>query len=338
MSIITLPTRCTLAGGIPSRFRLSLPSREGVNSQSAIWSVRRRLISSGSCGRRNADRLELRQLLNSAGYYNTTVAQYLGYRASSIVGLPLVVLRALHPRRRRSASPGFAFTIIAGAIGWILPKSWVEQAARKRTERIDYEVPELVDLLVTTIEAGIGFGSALQLSARRVRDPLGSELRLTLGEQSMGLTMTEALSNMLERTNRSASMRAFVQSIVQGETMGVLAGAHASRPRGRHAQAAQAGGGGAGAEGADQAPVPADVPDPAGDAHRHPRSRGPGDLARARRLAAGLNDLSVEVRGVPMDGRCRLVPCPSRSLQRSLRLPTGSWCGFRRFSRAPRLV
>jgi tight adherence protein C len=180
-------------------------------------------------GTRLIDRLqtdqvrELRQLLNSAGYYNTTVAQYLGYRALSIVGVPLGVL-LLFIVGGGVGVTGIAFTVIAGAIGWVLPKSWVERAARKRTERIDYEVPELVDLLVTTIEAGIGFGSALQLSARRVRDPLGSELRLTLGEQSMGLTMTEALSNMLERTNRSASMRAFVQSIVQGETMGVSLG------------------------------------------------------------------------------------------------------------------
>jgi tight adherence protein C len=85
-------------------------------------------------------------------------------------------------------------------------------------------VPELVDLLVTTIEAGVGFGSALQITSRRVREPLGSELRLTLGEQTMGLTMNDALKNMLERTNRSVSMRAFVQSIVQGETMGVSIG------------------------------------------------------------------------------------------------------------------
>ena len=68
--------------------------------------------------------------------------------------------------------------------------------------------------------SGMGYGLGWML----VRDPLGSELRLTLGEQSMGLTMTEALSNMLERTNRSDSMRAFVQSIVQGETMGVSLG------------------------------------------------------------------------------------------------------------------
>jgi tight adherence protein C len=180
-------------------------------------------------GSRLIDRLqteqvrELRQLLNSAGYYNTTVAQYLGYRALSIVGLPVLVL-LLFILGGSVGIVGILATIIAGGIGYVLPKSWVEQAARKRTERIDYEVPELVDLLVTTIEAGVGFGSALQLSARRVHDPLGSELRLTLGEQSMGLTMNEALTNMLERTNRSASMRAFVQSIVQGETMGVSMG------------------------------------------------------------------------------------------------------------------
>ena len=40
----------------------------------------------------------------------------------------------------------------------------------------------------------------------------------------MGITMNDALKNMLERTNRSISMRAFVQSIVQGQSMGVSIG------------------------------------------------------------------------------------------------------------------
>jgi tight adherence protein C len=115
-------------------------------------------------------------------------------------------------------------TILAVGLGAVLPKGILERQARLRTEKIDREIPELVDLLVTTIEAGVGFGSALQLCSRRVRDPLGQELRLTLGEQSMGLTMNEALKNMLERTNRSTSMRAFVQSVIQGETMGVSIG------------------------------------------------------------------------------------------------------------------
>ncbi len=180
-------------------------------------------------GARLVDRLrtdqvrELRQLLNSAGYYQTTVTQYMGYRALAAVGLPLVVL-FLFILGGGVGVVGILFVLIAAGIGILLPKSVVERTARQRTERIDYEVPELVDLLVTTIEAGVGFGSALQICSRRVREPLGSELRLTLGEQSMGLTMNDALKNMLERTNRSVSMRAFVQAIVQGESMGVSIG------------------------------------------------------------------------------------------------------------------
>jgi tight adherence protein C len=166
---------------------------------------------------------ELRQLLNSAGYYQTTVTQYLGYRALAAVGLPLAVL-ILFLLGGGIGIVGILCVLVAGGIGIILPKSLVERTARLRTEKIDYEVPELVDLLVTTIEAGLGFGSALQITSRRVREPLGSELRLTLGEQSMGLTMNEALKNMLERTGRSVSMRAFVQAIVQGESMGVSIG------------------------------------------------------------------------------------------------------------------
>jgi tight adherence protein C len=183
----------------------------------------------GEIGARLIDRLradqvrELRQLLNSAGYYQTTVAQYLGYRALAAVCLPAVVL-FLFILGGGIGIIGILFTAMAAAIGVILPKTLVERAAKERTAKIDYEVPELVDLLVTTIEAGIGFGSALQVCSRRVREPLGSELRLTLGEQAMGLTMSDALKNMLERTNRSISMRSFVQSIVQGETMGVSIG------------------------------------------------------------------------------------------------------------------
>jgi tight adherence protein C len=166
---------------------------------------------------------ELRQLLNSAGYYQTTVAQYLGYRALSALGIPAAVL-LLFVLSGAIGVLAILMTLVTAGIGLLLPKSLVEGRARRRTAQIDYEVPELVDLLVTTIEAGVAFGSALQICARRVRDPLGSELRLTLGEQSMGLTMNEALTNMLERTNRSTSVRAFVQSIVQGESMGVSIG------------------------------------------------------------------------------------------------------------------
>jgi tight adherence protein C len=200
-------------GAAPARETNSFQTKEIANE-----------IGSRLIDRLRADQVrELRQLLNSAGYYQTTVAQYLGYRALAAVGLPAIVL-LLFILGGGIGIIGILFVAMAAGIGLILPKTLVERKAKERTARIDYEVPELVDLLVTTIEAGVGFGSALQVCSRRVREPLGSELRLTLGEQAMGLTMSDALKNMLERTNRSVSMRAFVQSIVQGETMGVSIG------------------------------------------------------------------------------------------------------------------
>ena len=94
---------------------------------------------------------------------------------------------------------------------------------RRRHEQIDYELPELIDLLVVTVEAGVGFVGSMRIASQHVRDPLGQELRLTLQEQSMGLSSTEALTNLLDRAD-TPGVRMFVRSIVQGETLGVSIG------------------------------------------------------------------------------------------------------------------
>ena len=166
---------------------------------------------------------ELRTLLNSAGFYRTTVTRYLGYRVLAAVAAPAAVV--LFAATTGSVGPSLLLAVAALAVvGWILPPFAIKRRARARTQKIDYEVPELVDLLVTTVEAGVGFAAALQISARRTRGPLGEELRLALREQSMGLTIDAALRNMLDRTRTSISLRAFVQAIVQGEKLGVSIG------------------------------------------------------------------------------------------------------------------
>jgi tight adherence protein C len=175
-------------------------------------------------GRMPADKLrQLRLNLNAAGLYRTTVTRYLGYRAFAAVGLPLFLLLLGALAGNITALTIVAALMLAG-LGWTFPPFYLARRIRIRSEKIDMEMPELVDLLVTTVEAGVGFGGALQLSSRRVREPLGAELRLTLREQSMGLTMEEAMENMLSRCNQSGSMRAFVQAIIQGETLGVSIG------------------------------------------------------------------------------------------------------------------
>jgi tight adherence protein C len=162
------------------------------------------------------------ELLRSAGLYRMRPVTFVGYRVLATLGLSLFLLWFLSAAGV-SPLPVFFLVVLFGALGWIAPLFLLRQRAAKRLESIDLEVPELVDLLVTTVEAGIGFTSAMQLSARRVEGPLGEELRVALSEQNMGLTINEALANVLGRANTPA-LRMFVQAILQGETLGVSIG------------------------------------------------------------------------------------------------------------------
>ena len=165
---------------------------------------------------------QLRRQLDSAGLYLTSVATFLGYRvlaaAAPAIGIPLLTTAGGSLSLR---------AVLAGALlavaGWFVPHYVMKRRARSRLEQVDREVPELVDLLVTTVEAGVGFGGGLQLAARSIRGPLGDELRLALQEQSLGLTPDQALRNLATRVE-SGALRAFSQALIQGESLGVSIG------------------------------------------------------------------------------------------------------------------
>jgi tight adherence protein C len=196
------------------------PRRSGLDETIAALALR---IGSRFERRVGASRLrEMRKMLNAGGFYRTSTARYLGYRLIAAVVLPLAFFLLFALAGSLGPRAIFAVGALAG-VGWVAPPFYVRRRARTRLEKIDYEVPELVDLLVATVEAGVGFVAALQISAQRVREPLGEELRLTLREQSFGLTMDEALRNLVQRAD-SPALRLFVQAILQGETLGVSIG------------------------------------------------------------------------------------------------------------------
>jgi tight adherence protein C len=164
---------------------------------------------------------ELRDQLQAAGMYTTSPRKFMGYRLLLAVALPLLWLW-LSSKGGSPVQVFFGF-FVALVLGWRGPLIWVKRRARLRMEQIDYEIPELIDLLVTTVEAGMSFSASLQLATRRFKGPLGQELRLAIQEQEMGLATNDALENMLARANTSA-MRSFVRSVLQVETLGVSIG------------------------------------------------------------------------------------------------------------------
>jgi tight adherence protein C len=205
------------------RRRAVEPEESGGRMQKGIDSVATRLGAAAGGKSAAFDLGAIQAQLTSAGMYKTSPGKFLGYRLLCTVGVPLLWIWFAATTSRGPALAVIG-TIIAVAAGWFLPFQVVKDKAARRLQEIDYQLPELIDLLVVTVEAGLGFVGSLQMAATRITGPLGEELQLTLQEQRFGLSVNEALMNMLARVD-TPSMRSFVRSIVQGETLGVSIGA-----------------------------------------------------------------------------------------------------------------
>jgi tight adherence protein C len=166
-------------------------------------------------------REEVRKLLLAAGFWKTSPATVLGYRVLGTSLLGIVTLWST----ANSWSPFFVIvaTAYAAGLGWFGPMFLLKRRARSRLERVELQLPELIDLLVVTLEAGVGFTAALHRSTDQMSGPLGEEIRLTLREHNLGLSMDRALGNLLERAD-VLSIRAFVRAVVQSEALGVSIG------------------------------------------------------------------------------------------------------------------
>jgi len=165
---------------------------------------------------------DARRRLTAAGIYTVPPLAFIGARAIAAVATPAMIL-FLGSTFGAALAVLLCATVIGVLLGWRVPDIALERRAKARLIEIDRDMPELVDLLIVTIEAGVGFSGALQLAGGRVTGPLGDELRLTSQEQRMGLSTGESLANMMGRVD-SPSMRSFVRSILQGEQLGVSIG------------------------------------------------------------------------------------------------------------------
>ena len=198
----------------------------------------------------------------AAGLYNTPVRTVLGYRvlaAATLAGFGALLGHELLVR--------MAIAGVSGPLRLDLPVTYLRRRAKQRALAIERAIPNLIDQIVVSLEAGMGFSASLQTWTDRLEGPLGDEMRLALQEQRMGASLTESLQHLRERVE-SQNLQSFVRAVVQGERLGVSLGPNHARPGGGHAQAPPSDGGGARAEDAGQAADPAGVPHPAHDLHR----------------------------------------------------------------------
>ena len=157
--------------------------------------------------------------LLGAGIYRTSARTFMGYQA--LGGVSACVLLVLAGARQGPIAVLLGVLAAAAVVG--VPVIVVRGKARTRLSAVDRGVPDLIDMLVVTIEAGLGFSASLQAASTRLGGPLGDELRLTMQEQELGTSPREALEHLYERVP-VPPIHSFVRAVLQGEALGVSIG------------------------------------------------------------------------------------------------------------------
>jgi tight adherence protein C len=135
---------------------------------------------------------------------------------ASVGGLSLLYLSL-------TGQPLLRVLLIGGglaAFGFFLPNILLRNAGQKREEQMLRSLPDALDLLTISVEAGLAFDSAVGRVARNTKGPLAQEFARLLQEMQIGVGRAEAMRAMAERTTLK-DLRSFCLAMVQADTLGV---------------------------------------------------------------------------------------------------------------------
>ena len=160
----------------------------------------------------------LRGKLDEAGWYKMSVASFYLRSFAAVAAAVLVVLGALLILHKISTLT-ILFAICVGCVGLLVPRSILDRAIGKRKSAIHRSIPDWLDTVSTTVEAGTALNAALALSLDAIRGPLAEELQEVLADVRMGRSRAEALTAMASRV-RQIDLTSTVTAMVQTEKLG----------------------------------------------------------------------------------------------------------------------
>ena len=153
------------------------------------------------------------------GGVNMTVDEFNAARI-----LVILLLGAVMFFSRRVGGTPMSGSLIGGLFGVIAGYAavtfWLRHKISKRRDSINMQLPEVMDLLSISVEAGLGFDQALKEVSENFEGPLIDEFNTVKREMQLGKTKRAALHDMAERCNVE-DLSLFVSAIVQGEQFGI---------------------------------------------------------------------------------------------------------------------
>jgi tight adherence protein C len=160
----------------------------------------------------------LRQRLVRAGYRSDSAVTL--FRGAKVV-VPLVLCALAFTTGAGSYSPFFVYLVAVG-LGYLLPDFWLGNRITARQSRIRRGLPDVLDLLVICIEAGLSLDQAVSRTAEELslaQPAVCDELSIVVLEQRAGAPRADAWKHFAERTNVD-SVRNLVAVLVQSEKFG----------------------------------------------------------------------------------------------------------------------
>lgn len=162
--------------------------------------VARKLVLAGSPADLNVDQILVLKLLGLV---------------SGLIWLPIVVV-GIH----LSGILALVFVGVLWGVSFMAPDAYLSRKIETRAHDIAVQLPDILDLLVISVEAGLGFEQALERTTTAVPGPLSDEFRRMLRETRYGATRAEALRAMDERCD-VPELRTFIMAMLQADTFGV---------------------------------------------------------------------------------------------------------------------
>jgi len=168
----------------------------------------------------------LRKTLLQAGIRSENAAPvFFGLRIVGTVGM-LIAGLTLESRLPNNQSLRIALVLSSAMAGWVLPKFFLEKKVKKRREILRLSLPDALDMLVVSVEAGLGLDQAIQHVARELvtsHPQLSEELTLVTLEMRAGKRRSDALRHFAERTGED-EIRKLVAILVQNDRFGTSMG------------------------------------------------------------------------------------------------------------------
>jgi tight adherence protein C len=107
-----------------------------------------------------------------------------------------------------------------GVLGYLVPSVWLDRRVKARQKEIRVALPNALDLLTISVEAGLGFDAAITRVTEKYHNALALEFIQVLNETRLGRPRLEALEDMARR-NKVEELNNFIQAVVQSEQLGV---------------------------------------------------------------------------------------------------------------------